>query len=47
MYYRLFNQITDVINELKKIQMEAEEIFLSQESEKKILKILDQKKEDR
>ena len=29
MYYELFNKITDTIESLKKIQQEAEEIFIS------------------
>ena len=29
MYYELFNKITDVIENLKQIQMEAEETFIS------------------
>ena len=33
MYYKLFNKVTDVIGELKKVQQETEEIFISHESE--------------
>ena len=29
MYYELFNKITDAIENLKKIQQEAEEIFIT------------------
>ena len=29
MYFELFNKITDTIENLKKIQLEAEEIFIS------------------
>ena len=29
MYYELFNKITDTIETLKKIQQEAEEIYIS------------------
>ena len=28
MYYRLFNAVSDVIEELKKIQIDAEEFYL-------------------
>ncbi len=31
MYYRLFNRISDIIQELETIQTEAEEFFLAQE----------------
>ncbi len=34
MYYELFNKITDVIENLKKIQQEAEEIYLSAAADK-------------
>ncbi len=34
MYYELFNKITDVIENLKKIQQEAEEIYLSADTDK-------------
>ena len=34
MYYELFNKITDVIENLKKIQQEAEEIYLSATADK-------------
>ena len=34
MYYELFNKITDVIENLKKIQEEAEEIYLSATADK-------------
>ena len=33
LYYRLFNRITDVIQDLQDIQTEAEEMFLTQEKE--------------
>lgn len=36
MYFKLFNDITEVIHALERIQQEAEEMFLSQESEMKI-----------
>ncbi|MDF2567611.1 MAG: hypothetical protein K0R90_1067 [Oscillospiraceae bacterium] len=35
MYYRLFGKITDIIKELQSVQQETEEIFLSQETEKR------------
>lgn len=35
MYCKLFDKITDVINQLQTVQMETEEIFLSQEPERK------------
>ena len=38
MYYKLFNRITDIIDELKEIQNEAEEIFI-RDSELRILVI--------
>jgi len=31
MYYKLFNKITDVIEELKKVQQETEEMFADYE----------------
>ena len=34
MYYELFNKITDVIENLKKIQQKAEEIYLSATADK-------------
>ncbi len=34
MYYELFNKITDVIENLKRIQQEAEEIYLSADEDK-------------
>ena len=34
MYYELFNEITDVIEKLKKIQLNAEERYISAESER-------------
>ena len=34
MYYELFNKITDVIENLKKIQQEAEEVYLSATADK-------------
>ncbi len=34
MYYELFNKITDAIENLKKIQQEAEEIYLSADEDK-------------
>jgi len=40
MYYRLFNKITDIINELQTVQTESEEIFLSRETEQNVLQIL-------
>ena len=33
MYYRLFNKMTDIIKELQQIQIETEELFLSQNQE--------------
>ena len=35
MYYELFNEITDVIERLKQIQVNAEERYISAESEEK------------
>lgn len=32
MYYKLFNKITDVIKELKKVQQETEEMFAAYEA---------------
>ena len=32
MYYQLFNKVTDVIEELQKVQQETEEMFASYES---------------
>lgn len=40
MYCKLFNQITDVINELKTVQMETEELFVAREEEQKVLQIV-------
>ncbi len=34
MYYELFNKITDVIETFKKVQQEAEEIYLSATADK-------------
>ena len=34
MYYKLFNKLTDIAEEIKQIQAEAEEIFLETEEEK-------------
>ena len=28
MYYKMFNKITDIIEELKKLQIETEEIYI-------------------
>ncbi|MEG0895554.1 MAG: hypothetical protein RSE93_07535 [Oscillospiraceae bacterium] len=33
MYYLLFNKITDIIEELKDVQIKAEEIYINQEDE--------------
>lgn len=33
MYYKLFNKITDIIDELQAIQAQTEEPFVSQEAE--------------
>ncbi len=33
MYNRLFNKVTDVIEELKRVQQETEEIFVSYKTE--------------
>jgi hypothetical protein len=30
MYYKVFNAVTDIINELKAVQQEAEELYISQ-----------------
>ncbi len=32
MYYRLFNRISDVIDELKEIQQETEEMFIENQN---------------
>lgn len=32
-YFKLFNKITDIIEELKKLQADAEEIIISSEDE--------------
>ena len=34
MYFKLFNKLTDICEEIKQIQAEAEEIFLETEEEK-------------
>ena len=34
MYYELFNKITNIIEELKKIQQDAEERYISAEEDK-------------
>ena len=34
MYYKLFNKVTDVIDELKKVQQETEEMIISYSAEK-------------
>lgn len=39
MYLKLFNKITDVINELQNVQIEAEEIFISYKTPDNILHI--------
>ena len=33
MYYYLFNKITDIISELKDIQIQAEELYIKSSSE--------------
>ncbi len=33
LYYQLFNRITDLIEELKKFQIDAEEQFMSEEDD--------------
>ena len=33
MYKTLFNKITDIIEELKKVQQQAEEMYISKEDE--------------
>ena len=33
MYYKLFNQLTDVIEQLKEIQKKAEEMYINANSE--------------
>ena len=38
-YYKLFNRITDIINELKVVQQETEEMFLSQKQTPHVTKI--------
>lgn len=44
MYHRLFNTMTDVINELQTVQKETEELYISQESTQPVLQILDSNK---
>lgn len=39
MYYKLFNKVTDVIDELKKVQQETEEIYASYENKTPLLHI--------
>ncbi len=39
MYLRLFNRITDIIQELEKIQAEAKEMFISYQPEGNIIKV--------
>ncbi len=39
MYIKLFNKVTDVINDLQAIQKETEELFLVQEQEKEVRQI--------
>ena len=34
LYYELFNKITDIIEELKKIQQDTEERYISAETDK-------------
>lgn len=31
MYYKLFNEMTDIINQIKSVQQETEEMLLSQD----------------
>lgn len=33
MYYKLFNKLTDIAEEIKQIQAEAEELFLESDDE--------------
>lgn len=33
MYYKLFNKLTDIAEEIKQIQAEAEELFLESDEE--------------
>lgn len=37
MYYRLFNKMSDLIEEIKTAQQETEEMFISQREEEKVL----------
>ena len=39
LYYKLFNKITDIINQLQDIQTETEEIFILQQQDRKVLQI--------
>ncbi len=35
LYYKLFNKITDIIEELQEIQCQAEEIYINAEQDEK------------
>ena len=35
LYYKLFNRITDIIEELKELQQEAEEIYINSKQDEK------------
>ena len=37
MYYELFNEVTDVIEKLQKIQQKCEEIYISSDEEDEII----------
>ena len=41
MYYELFNKVTDVIENLKQIQMEAEETFIASASNEDMSAVAD------
>jgi hypothetical protein len=46
MYYKLFNTITDVINELQEVQKETEEMYLSHQVPDNILHLTPPKDDD-
>lgn len=35
LYYKLFNRITDIIEELKELQVQAEEMYINSEQDEK------------
>ena len=38
LYYKLFNRITDIIEELKELQVQAEEMYINSEQDEKEFK---------